>query len=303
MRLLAAVATALFVYLAVGHLTGNAPTFGVKMRSKPQVSASQLWLIQAGSDLSPRQFWAGSIVSGLAGFGLLRAITGTWWVALIPSIAIAFLPYAYFARQRTERLAAVQKAWPDGLREILAHVNSGATLAAAIESLADKGPEALRRAFARFPSQAKMFGVVPALEITKEELSDASSDKVIEVLILAHQFGGSSVQTVLRDLIDTMSSDQLTNEQIRTAGFEQRLEGLVVGMAPWLILLFLATVPETYREFYRSREGRFVVIIAGIWAAGGWLLMRVISRTPQEVRVFGGGSTVSRGYLRRGLVE
>jgi tight adherence protein B len=295
--------TALFAYLVVGYLTGNAPNLTARTRSKPQVSGRQLWLIQAGSDLSPRQFWAGSVVSGLLGFGLLRAVAGTWWVALIPSVAIAFLPYAYFARQRTERLAAVQKAWPDGLREVLAHVNSGATLAAAIESLADKGPEALRDAFARFPSQAKMFGVIPALEIIKEELSDPSSDKVIEVLILAHQFGGSSLQVVLRDLIDTMSADQLTNEQIRTAGFEQRLEGLVVGLAPWLILLFLATVPETYREFYRSREGRFVVIISGIWAGFGWLLMRVIGRTPQEVRVFGGGSTVSGDEIRSGVAE
>ena len=176
-------------------------------------------------------------------------------------------------------------------------------MAAAIESLAVKGPAALREAFARFPSQARMFGVVPALEIIKEELSDPSSDKVIEVLILAHQFGGSSLQVVLRDLIDTMSADQLTNEQIRTAGFEQRLEGLVVGLAPWLILLFLATVPETYREFYRSDEGRFVVIMAGLWGAFGWLLMRVIARTPQEIRVFGGGSTVPGNDNRTGVVE
>ncbi len=303
MRLLAALATAFFVYLTVGYLTGNAPNLGTRVRKKQQVSKRQQWLIQSGSDLSPSQFWAGSVVSGLVAFGLLRAIAGTWWVALIPSLAVAFLPFVYFARQRTERLASVQKAWPDGLREVLAHVNSGATLAAAIESLANKGPRALQEAFARFPSQAKMLGVVSALEIVKEELSDPSSDKVLEVLILAHQFGGSSLKRVLRDLIDTMSADQLTNEQIRTAGFEQRLEGLVVGLAPWVILLFLATVPETYREFYRSSEGRFVVIFAAVWATFGWLLMRVIARTPQEIRVFGGGSAVPRDDVRLGVSE
>jgi tight adherence protein B len=137
-----------------------------------------------------------------------------------------------------------------------------------------------------------MFGVIPALEIVKEELSDPSSDKVIEVLILAHQFGGDSLPLVLRDLIDTMTADELTAEQIRTAGFEQRLEGIVVAIAPWLILLFLATVPDTYRDFYRSATGRSIVIIAAVWAAFGWLLMRIIAKTPPEIRVFGGGSTV-----------
>lgn len=295
MKLMAAVMTAIFVYLAMGYLTGNAPNIGTRVRSKPQISSRQLWLIQAGSDLTPRQFWAGSISTGVAGLVVLGALAGTWWVALIPSVVLAFLPYSYFARQRVQRLAEVQKAWPDGLREVLAHVNSGATLASAIEALTGRGPEALREAFARFPAQAKMFGVVPALEIVKEELSDPSSDKVIEVLILAHQFGGSSLQVVLRDLIETMSADQLTAEQIRTAGFEQRLEGMVVALAPWLILLFLATVPATYREFYRSDTGRFVVILAGVWAAFGWGLMRVISKPAQEIRVFGGGSTIGPG--------
>jgi len=292
MRLLAALMSAAAVYLLVGFLTGNAPSVGIRTKARQQLSERQLWLIQAGSDLSPRQFWAGSALTGLASLLLLWAVAGTWWVALIPAVAMAGLPYAYFSRQRIARLAAVQKAWPDGLREVLAHINSGATLTAAVEALATRGPESLRTAFSRFPVQAKMFGVVPALEIVKEELSDPASDKVIEVLVLAHQFGGDNLQTVIRDLIETMTADELTAEQIRTAGFEQRLEGLVVALSPWLILVFLATVPETYRAFYRTNTGRFVVIVAGIWASFGWVLMRVISRPRQEVRVFGGGATL-----------
>ncbi len=292
MRLLAALMSAVAMYLVVGAITGDGPRFGIRAKSRQQVSARQLWLIQAGSDLGPRQFWAGSLLTGLAGLVLLWFLVGTWWVALIPAVVIASLPYAYFSRQRLQRMAAVQRAWPDGLREVLAHVGSGATLAAAVESLADRGPEALRDAFSRFGAQSRMFGVIPAMEIVKEELADPSSDKVMEVLILAHQFGGDSLQTVLRDLIETMTADELTAEQIRTAGFEQRLEGIVVALAPWLILLFLATVPVTYREFYRTGTGRFIVVIAAIWAAFGWLLMRLISRPSREIRVFGGGSVV-----------
>ena len=293
MRLAAAVTTAAFVYLAVGFMTGGAPKLDARKRERAQVSKAQRWLIQAGSDLTPRQFVAGSVLTGLVGFLVLRIVVGTWWVALVPAMAIAVLPYAHYSRQRAERLAAVQKAWPDGLREVLAQVNSGATLAAAIEALANRGPDALQRAFSRFPAQATMFGVLPALGIIKEELADPVSDKVIEVLALAHQFGGSNLQVVLRDLIDTISADLLTTEQIRTAGLEQRLEALVVALAPWLILLFLATVPDTYREFYRSQEGRFVVIIAAVWGSIGLILMKLIGKTRHETRVFGGGAVAT----------
>lgn len=291
MRLIASLLTSAAVYLAVGYATGNGPKFRSITKPRPALSPRQLWLIQSGTDLSPRQFWAGSVLSGGAGLLVLWFIAGTWWVALIPAIAIAFVPYAYFGRQRARRMAAVQKSWPDALREILAHINSGATLLAAVESLAVRGPEAIQHAFARFPAQARMFGAIAALEMVKEELADPASDKVIEVLILSYQHGGNSLQAVLRDLVDTMTADELTAEQIRTAGFEQRLEGLVVALAPWLILLFLATVPPTYRDFYRTSTGRFVVLLAGIWAAFGWALMRAISRPTPEIRVFGAGSS------------
>ncbi len=293
MRLLAALCSAAFAYLAVGHLTGLAPNPRAPATRRTQVSQRQLWLLQAGSDLTPRQFWIGSIGAGFIAFLAFLMVAGTWWVASIPAVAVSFAPYLQYARQRTRRLAEVQRSWPDGLREILAHVNSGATLANGIEALAERGPAPLREAFSRFPVQARMLGVVPALEIIKEELADPSSDKVIEVLVLAHQHGGETLQEVLRDLIETMVADQLTAEQIRTAGLEQRLESVVVAVAPWVILLFLATVPEAYRRFYRSAQGRFVVLLAGVWAVVGWVLLRVISRHIQEVRVFGGGSTLT----------
>jgi tight adherence protein B len=292
-RLLAALSSAVFAYLVMAHVVGLAPNPTTRTVRRPQVSRRQLWLLQAGSDLTPRQFWVGSIGAGLGAFLAFLVLAGTWWVASIPAVAVSFAPYLQYGRQRTRRLAEVQRSWPDGLREILAHVNSGATLATGIEALADRGPAPLREAFARFPMQARMLGVVPALEIIKEELADPSSDKVVEVLVLAHQHGGETLQVVLRDLIETMVADQLTAEQIRTAGLEQRLESIVVAVAPWVILLFLATVPEAYREFYRSPQGRFVVLLAGVWAVVGWVLLRVISRRVEEVRVFGGGSILT----------
>ena len=77
MRLLAALATGFFAYLIAGFLTGNAPSF---RRSQPTTTAPEdsqaLWLSQAGVDLTPRQFWAGSVAAGMAAFGLFLAFTG-----------------------------------------------------------------------------------------------------------------------------------------------------------------------------------------------------------------------------------
>ncbi len=293
MRVLAALMGGVAMYLAVALFLGVAPETELRLRQKSQVSGRQLWLIQAGSELTPRQFWGGSVAAGLVAFVVLLLVTQSALIALIPSIAIGMWPRAYYARQRQRRIIEIQQAWPDGLRDILAHVSSGATLAGAIEALADDGPEALQFAFARFPLQARMFGVAPALEIVKEELADPTSDKVLEILILAHEYGGDLIQDVLRDLVVAISDDLRTLEEIRTAGLEQRIEGFLVVVVPWLVLVFLATVPADYREFYRSSSGQVVVAIGAIWSAFGVVVMRLISRDRGEDRVLGGGATPS----------
>lgn len=292
MRVLAALFSGISVYLTVALVVGTAPRLRLPRRSRSQVSARQLWLMQAGSDLSPRQFLAGSAVVGVAAFVVIWALTGGWHLAFVPAVAIGMAPTLVYTRNRSRQLAAIQEAWPDGIRDLLAHVTSGATLPRALESLATGGPEPLRAAFARFPLQARMFGVVPALEIVKEELADPTSDKVLEVLILAHEYGGELVQEVLRDLITAINEDLRTIEDIRVADFEQRIESWLVVIVPWAVLLYLASVPVQYREFYATPTGRGVVVVGTLWTAAGVAMLRWIGRQHREIRVLGGGATV-----------
>ncbi len=292
MRLLAALLGGVSVYLAMALFLGVAPHLQSTGAVRPQVSKRQLWLVQAGSELTPRQFWSGSVAVGVAAFLLLWLVTQSVVIALVPALVVGLGPRAYFTRERRRRIAEIQQAWPDGIRDVLAHVSSGATLARAVEGLATEGPEALRSAFSRFPLQARMFGVVPALEIVKEELADPTSDKVLEIFILAHEYGGDLVQDVLRDLVAAITDDLRTIEEIQTAGLEQRIEGLLVVLVPWGVLVFLATVPPDYRAFYRTGAGQLVVVIGAVWSAVGVIVMRLMSRDRGESRVLGGGATV-----------
>ncbi|MGI9648008.1 MAG: type II secretion system F family protein, partial [Acidimicrobiia bacterium] len=179
MSLLAAFATGVFAYLAAGHLTGRGPRFSrSKTPEAVETGGHQQWLIQAGLDLSPRQFWAGSIFVGLLGFGFTWAIAGAWVVAAVPALVIALLPRAYFSRQRSRRLAETVQAWPDGLRDLAAGIQAGRSLPQAVEEMSLTGPPALREAFARFPTLNQMFGTRAALEAIKEDLADPTSDRV-----------------------------------------------------------------------------------------------------------------------------
>lgn len=285
MRLLAALASGVAAYFAVGLATGCAPALRRASRLDRHRGGGQEWLTQAGVALTAAQFWIGSGVLALAAFVLLTAVTATPAVAAAPAGAVGLLPRAYFARRRSRRLREVTEAWPDGLRDLVTAVSAGMSLSQGLAHLADAGPPALQRAFARFPLLARMLGVVPALEVIKAELADPTSDRVLEVLILAHERGGRIVGDVLRDLAEATAEDIRTSEEIATAALEQRLNARSVFVLPWLVLATLTARPGHFRDFYQSGGGLLVVgVAATLSLVGMWALTR-LDRDPVEERV------------------
>ncbi|MGZ8784567.1 MAG: type II secretion system F family protein [Acidimicrobiia bacterium] len=295
MRLLAALLAGVSVYLAVGYVTGSAPELRWRIdREVSGVSSRQLWLTQAGVQLSFGQFLLWSILLGVVAFGFGIALTGVVWVALPPAIAVAVLPRWYYGRRRLRRLNEVHEAWPDGLRHIVASLRTGLSLAAALDELERSGPAPLRLAFARFPALSRTLGVDSSLALIREELSDPTSDRVIEILMVAYERGGSIVPDVLADLSDATTRDLRTAEEIRTNALEQRINGRIVFVVPWLVLLLLTSRPGPFRDFYGSSAGVVVIVIGALVSVvGAWLVAR-LSRDTLEPRVLGSSASGPR---------
>ncbi len=289
MILLAAVACGVFAYLATGLALGVSPLrrLGGGRGAGREAGHWQLWLDQAGARLSPRQFVAGSLAVGLAAFLVLAALTRTPGVVLMPAVALGCLPAAFFARQRSTRLRAVQLAWPDALRQLSSSIAAGLSLERALAELAEAGPLPIRVAFARFPRLARALGPVPALEVVKAELSHPTSDRVIEVLILAQRRGGQVLLTILEELVEATTDDLNTQEEIKTNALEGKINARIVFALPWFVLLLLVARPGPFQDFYRAPAGLVIVVIAAVWSLFGLWMVSRFARLKGEPRVFG----------------
>jgi tight adherence protein B len=209
-------------------------------------------------------------------------------VALVPALAAATLPRAYFGRRRAARLRELQEAWPDGLRDVAASLAAGRSLGHALNTLAESGPQPLREAFTRFPVLSRMLGPVAALEVVKAELADPTSDRVIEVLILAQERGGPIVSRILDDLVVATTKDVKVLDEVESEGLEMKLNARAVLVMPWLVLVALTIRDGAFRDFYSSAAGLVVVLVgAALCAVGAWWIGR-LGRTHEERRVFGG---------------
>ncbi len=288
MTLLAAVCIGTACACAAGALMGVLPALRVPGgRRFAGVDRARVWFRQAGVGVSPARFWAACAGAGLCAFAVLVAVTGSAVVAFVPAVALALMPRAYFGRRRRLRLREVQAAWPDGLRDLTASIAAGRSLTQAVSALAEHGPLPLRSAFARFPDLARVLGTAPALEIVKEDLADPTSDRVIEVLLLAHDRGGAIVRNILEDLTRAVTRDLKLLDAIETENLEMRINARAVVVLPWFVLVVLTARPGPFRAFYRSGGGIVTCVIAAVLSAVGVLVLGRLGREPVEARVLG----------------
>lgn len=285
MTLVAACAVGLAFATAVGLARGVLPAYSERRGPRPVAPGPAA--VAAG--VAPGRFLAASIAAGLATFVVVAAITGSAAVAVVPAVAVGCTPRTYFARARRRKLRSVQEVWPDGLRDLSASVASGRSLTQAVIGLAESGPEPIREAFATFPDLSRLLGTVPALEVVRADLADPTSDRIIEVLILAYERGGPILRSILEDLTAATTRDIKLLDAIETEGLEMRINARAVTVLPWLVLVALTARPGPFRDFYASSGGLVTVAVAGALTALGVVVLGRLGREPVEARVLGAG--------------
>lgn len=277
---------ALLSSAAAGGVAAAALRLIPARRRRPARSNSP-WLAQAGVDVTPWQFGFVSVALGFGCLLLLTLITGNLAVAAVPAVAVGLVPRFYFSSKRRKRMSRVRNAWPDGLRDLVASISAGRSLSRAIEDLAYHGPPALREALASFPFLSRSLGVVPALEAIRDDMADPTTDRVIEVLVVAHQRGGRIVPEILRDLADATARDLWANEESESAALELKINARAVFVLPWLVLIAMTARSGPFREFYQTSLGLAVIVVGGLMSGVGALIVGRLGRSQDEERVLG----------------
>ncbi len=288
MRVLAALMASVTVALLAALLTGVMPaSIGRARRSRVVESRTAVALRQSGLTIPvSRMSWIAA-GCGVGAFVAVHGLSGLGVVAIGPAVLAALGPRWWLARRTAQRQEAVQRAWPDAIRDIVASIGAGLSLQHALEQLAEHGPVALRPVFTRFSVAARAAGVVPALEGMRDDLADATSDRVIEILLVAYERGGAIVPEILRDLAAATTRDIWLLEQVQTESLEQRINARAVFALPWLVLIAITLQEGPFRDFYRSAAGVVVIVIGGLASALGMVLIRRLGTQPMEPRVLG----------------
>ena len=280
-----------FVFYCIALYRARRPGSHARQRkAKKEISGRQIWLTQAGLDLTPNQYFAALAPS--ASSSSLSCLPPPPRRRCVGSAAVAVVfPPRFLLGRRRQGVGENSEGVARRNRGVDFQHRGQRVVARCVGADCPPGPEALRDAFDRFPSMASTSGVVPALEAVRERMADPNSDRVIEVLILAHERGGSIVTDILRDLATNTAEDLQLEEEIETSQLEQKINGRAVFVLPWAALILLMSTSADFKFFYQALLATSLSpsVRPPVCSASGLVSSRLRSRAA-GIRVFGGSA-------------
>ena len=266
------------------------------------------WLWPRRADATPRAGRRSTIADELALAGIPGVPVGAVVVvaAVLGVVAAAFaqaifavpvlmavagllgaLLVAFVIRARANRSRAVNRTiWPDVVDHLVASVRAGMSLPDSIGALAELGPAATRPAFAGFDDEFRRTGDFgSAVDSLKARLADPVSDRILETLRMAREVGGTDVTAVLRGLSTYLREDATLRAEVVARQSWIRNAARLGVAAPWLLLLVLASRPETL-EAYDSAAGTVLILVGLGVTIVAYRLMLGLGRLPEERRWF-----------------
>ncbi|MDP3208778.1 MAG: type II secretion system F family protein [Rhodoglobus sp.] len=263
------------------------PRRNVERRSNRVLAMAQERIVQAGLERVNLGLVVGvasalAVAAGATTFAITRVLAFAVAAAVVGA---ALVPMAIVGRARSRRRAA-RVVWPDVVDQLVSAVRSGRSLAEAVVTLSNIGPEVTRAAFVGFESTYRStgnFGL--SLDELKVHLADPVADRIIETLRMSREVGGSELTTVLRNLGSYLREESAIRSEVE-ARQSWLLNAARLGVAaPWVVLALLATRPEA-ASAYNTAAGAILIVGGLAISAIAYRLMIALGRLPEGRRFF-----------------
>ena len=203
-------------------------------------------------------------------------------LALIAGSGAACIPFVLHASLLKRRARASRAQWPDVIQELVSIVRSGSSLPEAWMRLGERDfpgiSEHLVAATATYRSSGSF---VVCLDDARDRLRDPIAAHVLLAIKIAYEVGGTDLVPALRTLADSVAADLATRQEIESRWSWTVSSARVAAAAPWVVLLLLLSRPETVRA-YATPGGAWVLLLAAVMSAAGYLLMWRAARLPEQ---------------------
>ena len=208
----------------------------------------------------------------------LGAVWNGWVGALLLPLLLAGALWALLAWLVGRRQRQVLEQLPVFLEHVLRAVETGSSIALALEGATAETAGPLRELFERVIRQVKLgANLEDALQECVSEIDLRELHMVALTLRVNQQFGGS-IRELLRNVVGAVRQRERTRREFRALTGETRISAWVLGLLPSAIIVYCALVnPEYQAQMRADPAGRtMMAIAAGLQVFGSLLLWRMV---------------------------
>jgi tight adherence protein B len=258
----------------------------VAARRSP-ASTVRTWLAQADlGDVRVGQLALVCATAALVGGAGAWALFGGLLPAVLAGACVAGAPLVSLRARRRARLAAAQDAWPRLIEEVRLQTGAlGRSVPQALFDVGQRAPVELRPAFEAARREWLLStDFARTVALLRRRLADPAADAALEVLLVAHELGGTGLDRRLADLAEDRRLDAALRKDAvaRQAGvrFARRFTLLVpLGMAA----VGLTIGPG--RAAYATAGGQLVAALGIVIVLACWLWAGTLLRLPDPRQV------------------
>jgi tight adherence protein B len=210
-------------------------------------------------------------LSSMKGFAIgfiLATISGACALN-IPTLMVRIL--------RKRRLDKFNSQLVDTLVGISNSLKAGFSIMQAIESVVKDGEPPISQEFDMFLQQTRVgVNFSDALANMEQRVGSQDFSIVVSAVETARKTGGNLTE-ILEAIAKTIRERMRIEGRIRTLTAQGRLQGIIVGSMPLLIILVMLILdPETMKPFLYSMEGLVTLAVTAALVACGALMIRKI---------------------------
>lgn len=223
-----------------------------------------------------------SFAVGAALWGISQSLI----LAACTAIALVAVQIEIEHRRRARQHELVKRNWAEVVDSLSSAASAGLSPTEAFSDLAQIGPKELRPVFVEtVDTLDRGASLSEALGQLKEKLSDANSDRTLELMNITHELGAANYLETLK------AFGAITRAQLALDGELAAKQGWIKGTAklavasPWIIVLLLAARPEN-AAIYNSPAGLLVLATGLVVCLFAYRLIHAIGSSSVSPRVF-----------------
>lgn len=202
----------------------------------------------------------------------------------LAAIATALVAYAFVLRERGARRHRLRVAWPGVIDHIRAGIRSGSDVVRAVAALPLSLPPDIATTVERFRDDlARGVSSDMALGEWGRRLADPVGDRIVEVLRMAGEVGGTDLPDVLNSLQRSVRHDIAVREDATAKQSWVRSAAVMAVAAPWVVLVVIGSRGDTLQS-YQSFEGSIVLVLGAVVSAVAYRMMHAIGSLPPQRR-------------------